>query len=133
MTYEVLFIIVIINAVVTLFLVRKVEGSNQRPKLNKKAATALWRSDPIIPKHEPPKAAGGDFPSLVGDDDRLFFADFKDFADVMNWWLADKYVASRFRLQDLPDGDLKLNVDFDDGAVLGRAFATCERARAESW
>jgi hypothetical protein len=124
MSYEVLMIIVVINAVVTLSLWRKVAGkSNRGPKLNKKAASALWHSDPIVPKHDPPKAAGGQFSSLADDDDRRFFADFRDFANVVNRWLAKEYIASRFRLQDLPDGDLSLDVDFSHGPVLGRCFA----------
>jgi hypothetical protein len=41
---------------------------------------------------------------------------------VVNWWLADKYVASRLRLQDLPKADLSLNVP-RDYPVLGRCFA----------
>jgi hypothetical protein len=91
--------------------------------LNKKAATALWRSDPIVPKHDPPETAGGEYSSLADDVDRQFFADFRSFAAVMNWWLADEFRASRFRLQDLPDGHLSLNVDFSDGPSLGRSFA----------
>jgi hypothetical protein len=41
----------------------------------------------------------------------------------VNWWLADEFTQSRFRLQDLPDGDLSLNVDFSHGPTLGRSFA----------
>jgi hypothetical protein len=124
MSYDVLIIIVVINAVVTMSLWRKVATkSNAGPKLNKKAATALWRSEPIAPKHNPPKVAGGQFPSLASGVDRQFFADFKEFADVLNWWLADEYIASRFRLQDLPDGDLSLNVDFSHGPTLGRSWS----------
>ncbi|MBU6457807.1 MAG: hypothetical protein KGK01_19115 [Bradyrhizobium sp.] len=55
--------------------------------------------------------------------DRRFFADFRDFADVINWWLAEESIASRFRLQDLPAGDRSLNVDFSNGPSLGRSFA----------
>lgn len=124
MTYEALIIIVLINAFVTLSLWRKVARKSGRgPKLKKKAATALWRSDPIIPKHDPPNTAGGEYSSLARGIDRQFFADFKDFADVVNWWLADEFRASRFRLQDLPTGDLSLNVDYSHGPVLGRSFA----------
>ena len=124
MTYEVLVIIVVVNAIVTLSLWRKVASKPTRgPSLNKKAATALWRSDPIIHKHDPPKTAGAEWSSMARDVDRVFFADFRDFADVVNWWLADEYVASRFRLQDLPAGDVSLNVDFSDGPRLGRSFA----------
>jgi hypothetical protein len=123
MTYDFLIIIVVINAVATLSLWGKVAGKSiRRPKLNKKAATALWRSDPIIPKHDPPKP-GANFSSLADDEDRQFFADFKDFADVVNWWLADEFTASRFRLQDLPAWDLNLNVDYSHGPTLGRSFA----------
>src|SRR5687767_11466818 len=79
MTYEVLVIIVVINAIVTLSLWRKVARSSRgRPKLNKKAATALWRSDPIIPKHDPPKTVGGEWSSTADEIDRQFFADFRD-------------------------------------------------------
>jgi hypothetical protein len=124
MTYEVLSIIVVINAIATLSLWRTMASkSNRGPKLKKKAATALWRSDPIVPKHDPPKTAGGAYSSLARDVDRQFFADFKDFADVVNWWLADEFGASRFRLQDLPAGDLSMNVNFSDGPRLGRSFA----------
>ena len=37
--------------------------------------------------------------------------------------LADQFTKSCFRLQDLPDGDMSLNVDFDSGPTLGRCFA----------
>lgn len=124
MNYDVLVIVVVLNVLATFSLWRKVATkSNVGPTLNKKAAAALWRSDPIVPEHDPPKVAGGDFSSFAGDDDRLFFADFKDFADVVNWWLAGEYRASRFRLQDLPDGDLRINVDFSDGPIIGRCYA----------
>jgi hypothetical protein len=124
MAYEVLIIVVVINAFVTLSLWRKLASRSGRgPKLNKKAATALWRSDPIIPKHDPPKTIGGRYSSLADDTDRQFFADFRDFADVINWWLASEHEASRFRLQDLPASDLSLNVDYSDGPTLGRSFA----------
>lgn len=124
MSNEVLIAIVAINAVVTLSLWRMMATKASRPAgLNKKAAKALWHSDPIVPRHDPPKVVGGDFPSLVCDADRTFFDDFKEFADVVNWFLADKYVGSRFRLQDLPDGNVKLNVPYDSGPVAGRCFA----------
>jgi hypothetical protein len=42
---------------------------------------------------------------------------------VVNWWFADEYVGSRFRLQDLPDSDVRLNIAFDSGPVFGRCFA----------
>jgi hypothetical protein len=60
---------------------------------------------------------------LAHESDRNLFADFKDFADVINGWLAEEYTASRFRLQDLPAGDRSLNVDYSHGPLLGRSFA----------
>jgi hypothetical protein len=124
MNYDILAIIVVLNVLATFSLWRKVATkSSIGPRLNEKAAAALWRSDPIVPKHDPPKVTGGNFSSFAGDDDRLFFADFKDFADVVNWWLADEFTASPFRLQDLPDGDLRLNVDPSHGPTIGRCYA----------
>jgi hypothetical protein len=124
MSNEVLIAIVAINAVVTFSLWRMMATKANRPAgLNKKAAKALWHSDPIVPRHDLPKVVGGDFPSLVHDGDRTFFDDFKEFADVVNWWFADKYVGSRFRLQELPDGNVKLNIGYDSGPVAGRCFA----------
>ena len=76
MSFEVLIIIVVINAVATASLWRKVASkSNRGPSLNTKATTALWHSDPITPKHDPPKAAGGEYSSLASAADRHFFAD----------------------------------------------------------
>jgi hypothetical protein len=59
MSYDFLTTIVVINVIVTFILLQKVGSKAPRPKLKKKAATALWRSDPIKPRHNPPKAAGG--------------------------------------------------------------------------
>jgi hypothetical protein len=124
MSNEVLIAIVAINAVVTLSLWRMMATKASRPAgLSKKAAKALWHSDPIVPRHDPPKAVGGDFLSRLRDADRTFFGDFKEFADVVNWWFADEYVGSRFRLQDLPDSDVRLNIPFDSGPMFGRCFA----------
>ena len=50
MSNEVLVAIVAINAVVTLSLWRMMATKANRPaELNKKAAKALWHSDPIVP------------------------------------------------------------------------------------
>jgi hypothetical protein len=115
MSNEVLIAIVAINAIVTLSLWRMMATKVSRPAgLNKKAGKALWHSDPIVPRHEKPK--------VVGDADTTFFDDFKEFADVVNWWLAD-YDESRFRLQELPDNNLRLNNQVDGGPVFGRCFA----------
>jgi hypothetical protein len=125
MTYEFLTAVVVLNAIATFALWRKISASkiSDRPRLNKKAAKALWQSEPIVPRHNPPETAGGGkWGSFVRDVDRLFFSDFKDFADTVNWWLSDSYMESPFRLQDLPDDHLRLNVP-SDSPTLGRAFA----------
>ena len=124
MSYEWLPIVVAVNALCTYALWRR--GSTKldgRPVLNKKAADALWRSEPIVPKHDPPRVAGGEFKSMATDIDKAFFAGFREFADVLNGWLESEHVASRFRLQDLPAADLSLNTDFSHGPALGRCFA----------
>src|SRR5947209_11408696 len=109
MTYDVLVIIVVINVVFTLLLWRQVGNkSNRGLKLNKKVSTALWHSDPIVPKHDPPNTK---FSSSADDIEQQFLADFRDFADVVNWWLADEFRASRFRLQDLPNSYVTLHSD----------------------
>ena len=121
MSYEVLVAIVAINAIMTLSLWRMMATKASRPAgLNKKAAKALWHSDPIVPRHNPPKVISGDFPSLASDADRTFFLDFQEFADVVNRWLTT--LESRFRLQELPDDHLRLNVP-DDQPMFGRSFA----------
>jgi len=52
MTFEILAIIVIINAVATIELWRR--AARQPEKLKKKFRDDLWRGKPITPKHEPP-------------------------------------------------------------------------------
>ena len=120
MSYEVLVAIVAINAFMTFSLWRMMATKASRPAgLNKKAVKALWHSDPIVPRHDPPKP-GERFSSLHSDEDKAFFADFQEFADVVNRWLAT--LESRFRLQELPDDHLRLNVP-EDQPVFGRSFA----------
>ncbi|KRR14542.1 hypothetical protein [Bradyrhizobium valentinum] len=124
MTYEVLIIIVALNALATVSLWRKVASKSSRgPQLNKKAADALWRGEPVKPKHDPPNFAKSQWSFMADDVHRQFFDDFRKFADVANWWFADEYNASRFRLQDLPDETLSLNVRHDDGPSFGRSFS----------
>ena len=53
----------------------------------------------------------------------MFFADFADFANVVNWWLADEHVGSRWRLQELPETELSLHGVFDYGPTFGRSYA----------
>jgi hypothetical protein len=47
---------------------------------------------------------------------------FAEFANVVNWWLADKYSARPWRLQELPEVDLRLLGNFD-GPTYGRSYA----------
>jgi hypothetical protein len=93
----------------------------QRPK--KKFIKALRHSKPIVPKHQSPKAIGEKFESLVQAKDKAFFNDFKQFANVVNWWLSDPHVGGPWRLQELPDTDLVLHGSFDHGPTFGRRYA----------
>lgn len=121
MSYEVLTIIVIANALVTFALWRALATKVGKPdRLNKKAAKALWDSEPIAPRHGRPKAIGDDYPNLASDYDRRFFADFAEFGGVVNSWLADEYVNSRWRLQELPKTELSLG--FRDSPEFGRCY-----------
>ena len=125
MSHEVLVVIAVINAVATIFLWRQMGTKASRPlRLNKKAEDAVWRSEPIVPRHDPPKLVGGGFP-LANDVDRAFFEDFKEFADVVNWSLADRFTPSPFRLQELPGGTVSIPY-VPDGSmdpIPGRCFA----------
>lgn len=68
MSYEFLTTVVVINAIATFLLWRKLASkTTNRPKLKKWAATELWDSAPIVPRHDPPKAAGGEYSSLARD------------------------------------------------------------------
>src|SRR5215510_11942735 len=108
MSFDFLTVVVIVNALATLVL-----WLERRPeKIKKKFRKQLYDTRPITPKHRPPKAIGGQFESLVSKEDRVFFADFADFANVVNWWLAGEYVQSRWRLQELPETELGLPMAF---------------------
>ena len=120
MTFNlVMTIIVFLNVIATVTLWR--EAARKAPRPKKKFIAALLHSEPIAPKHQPPDIVSKDFPSLVTDGDRLFFGDFADFAAVVNWWLADKHVGGPWRLQELPDTELKL--DTSDMPNFGRRYA----------
>jgi hypothetical protein len=116
---QVVTIVAAINALATITLWREAERKPPRPK--KEFLDKLMKSEPITPKHGPPKAAGGAYSTLASDDDRRFFADFADFADVVNWWLADEHVETCWRLQERHEGNLILNVD-DSYPTLGRRY-----------
>ena len=120
MTFEILSILVILNLGVTYSLWRA--AARKPPRPTKKFLQQLMRSEPITPKHNPPRVAGGDFAILASDADRRFFSDFAEFADVVNWDLSDENFGSGWRLQELPEGDVRLNVNTEDGPTLGRCY-----------
>lgn len=105
MTFSVLIALVILNVMAVVSLWRAAARRPARPK--KRFIAALLHSDPIVPKHRRPKDSGEGFSSLVSDQDRQFFNDFDDFADVVNWWFGDEHVGTGWRLQELPDTERK--------------------------
>jgi hypothetical protein len=92
-------VIVLVNVGVTIALWLESTRRPPQPKLKKKFVKRLLHSEPITPKHQPPKTIGGGFKS---DE---FFDDFDDFANVVNRGFADW---SRWRLQELPETDYSL-------------------------
>jgi hypothetical protein len=90
-------------------------------KAQKKFLASLFENKPIVPKHQSPKAIGDGFGSLIDDMDRRFFDDFRDFANVVNAWLAAEHVGSSWRLQELPETELRLV--FVGEPVFGRRYA----------
>jgi hypothetical protein len=118
MSFEVLTIIVVLNALATIALWRK--AAHRPEKLKKTFLKQLLHSEPITPKHEPPPPLKKD---AWGVDEEVlqFFDDFRDFANVVNWWLADDPVGSPWRLQELLDARLKLG--FRDSPNYGRRYA----------
>jgi hypothetical protein len=122
MSFDILTVIVFLNVAVTIKLLSDV-ARRQQPNFKKKFIKRLLQSEPITPKHQPPKTIGDGFESLVSKEGRLFFHDFVDFAAVVNWWLADEYVGSRWRLQELPKTELTLHEVFDYGPTFGRSYA----------
>lgn len=83
---------------------------------------ALRNGDPITPRHDRPAAIGDSYSSsyLVADDDRRFFEEFFDFGDVLNWWFADDYSDSRWRIQELSTTELMLG--FHEDPSFGRRY-----------
>ena len=103
MSFDTLTTLVIVNLVATIALWVEVTRRPAAPKLKKKFLKRLLHSEPITPKHQPAKTIGGQFGSHVSEEVRAFFADFADFANVVNWWLAGEHVGGgRWRLQELP-------------------------------
>ena len=95
---ELLTIIVVLNVLATIALWRK--AAHRPEKLKKKFLNQLLHSEPVTPKHEPPPALKKD---AWGVNEKVlqFFDDFREFANVVNWWLADEHVGSAWRLQEL--------------------------------
>jgi hypothetical protein len=70
----------------------------------------------------PPREAQEEHSWGVGREELQFFSDFADFANVVNWWLAEEYNSSRWRLQELPKSDL-LKLGPHDSPSYGRCYA----------
>ena len=118
MTFNVLIALAILNLLAIFSLWR---AAARRPaKLKKQFIKALLRSNPIVPKHQSPKAIDETSASLVTEQDRQFFKDFDEFADVVNGWFANENAATSWRLQERPDTELKH--DLSDEPQFGRRY-----------
>jgi hypothetical protein len=113
--------LLIIGILVALIWMSQKVKNLQAPPLKKKFEKQLYESAPITPIHNPPKTPGGDKYGRAREAERRFFTDFNEFADVANWWLADN--ESRWRLQELPDVERRLNIHYDAGLMPGRCYA----------
>jgi len=114
MSFDTLTAIVLMNVAFTIVLWRIVTQRGPH-KLKRKFVKQLVYSQPITPKHQPPKTA--ELESLFSKE----FDDFADFANVVNGELAGQYVGSPFRLQELPETELTL--PDGDGPEFGRSYA----------
>ena len=117
---QLLWIAVLLNAGATITLWQR---AARRPgKLKKKFRKRFWNGKPITPKHEPPPPLKKDAYG-VGKEQLQFFSDFEDFAEVVNWWLADPdaYHRNSWRLQELPKSELLALGQF--GPTYGRTYA----------
>jgi hypothetical protein len=123
-SFQILTIIVFLNAVATIELWQR--AARRPEKLKKKFLKRLFDTKPITPKHQPPPLEV-DTPGVFGGKKKTelmqFFSDFAEFANVVNWWLGDKYNDRPWRLQELPEVDLSLHGIFDSGPVYGRSYA----------
>ena len=116
MSFNILFMIVVLNVIATITLW---QTAARRPeKVKKKLFAALMDNKPIVPKHQRPKSIGEGWG--VYDQDRKFFADFEDFADVVNWWFATADIGGPWRLQELADTELRLGCH--DSPTYGRRY-----------
>jgi hypothetical protein len=118
MTFELFLIFLVVIVATTALLSEVARPPAKKPK--KKFLKRLLHSKPVAPKHQPPS------PLKEGKEGitrgvQQFFADFEDFADVVNWWLGDPHVAGPWCLQELPDAELSLDVS--DWPTHGRRYA----------
>jgi hypothetical protein len=121
MTFEILTIIVLLNAVATIELWRRAARRPEKPK--RKFRNRLWESEPITPKHEPPPPLKRGY--AVGEAELQFFRDFEDFANVVNSRLADPNIQRHnilWRLQELPKSELS-KLWGGSGPTYGRTYA----------
>ena len=111
MTFDVLIVLVILVIVNLLAILSLWRSAARRPqKPNKKFLAALLHSKPIVPKHRPPPVIGEGFEPLVTAEERHFFRDFDAFGDVVNWWFGTYYLKANWRLQELPETELKQQI-----------------------
>src|SRR5262249_34008193 len=118
MTFELFLIFLVVIAATTGLLSEVARLPAKKPK--KKLLKRLLHSKPVPPKHQPPSPLKEGKEGITGGVQQ-FFADFEDFADVVNWWLADPHVAGPWRLQELPDAELSLDVS--GSPPYGRRYA----------
>jgi hypothetical protein len=113
-------IVILLNASATITLWQR--AARRPEKLKKKFRKLVWQSKPITPKHEPPPPVREDTYGL-GKGWAQFFSDFKDFANVVNWWLAhpDLNPNNPWRLQELPKSELSALAMFSP--AYGRRYA----------
>ena len=115
MTFDFWAVVLAVNVILTGLLWQRVIQRPGRPK--KKFIRLLRNGKPIIPAHRAPQTTEGDSQS-----DRVFFEDFAWFGEVVNSWLSDEHVgASSWRLQELPETQLKLN-HWQVGPQYGRSY-----------
>ena len=89
--------------------------TRRTPTPDKKVLRALFHSKPLVPRYEQVR-----LPQHLTDGERRFFADFEEFAAVVNWWFSDEHVNAPWRLQELPaDGHLGLSEE----PCYGRSYA----------
>jgi len=118
---QLLWIAVLLNAGATITLWQR--AARRPEKLKKKFRKRFWNGKPITPKHEPPPPLKADTYG-VGKEVLQFFSDFEDFAEVINWWLADPDAyphGKPWRLQELPKSELLALGYF--GPTYGRTYA----------